>query len=258
MKQLNYILIFVLLIISTAHAAIKTQTVEYKDGNTVLEGYLAYDDAIKGTIPAVLIVHEWTGIGTYVKNRAEQIAGLGYAAFAIDIYGKAIRPADTNEASTQAAIYRGDRKLMRQRALAGLTQIKTYPFVDANKIGAMGYCFGGGVVLELARSGADLKGVVSFHGNLDTPDPNDNNNIKCKVLVCHGADDPYVNQEQVNAFENSMRKTKVDWEMLIFGNAVHGFTNPDNGSDPSKGVAYNRQADMRSWEAMREFFREVF
>jgi dienelactone hydrolase len=237
---------------------VKTQDVEYRDGNTVLEGYLAYDDAIKGKMPAVLIVHEWTGVGPYVKRRAEQIAGLGYAGFAIDIYGKGIRPADVNEAAKQAAIYRGDRQLMRRRAMAGLEQVKTYSFVDANQIAATGYCFGGGVTLELARSGADLKGVVSFHGNLDTPNPDDAKNIKAKVLVCHGADDPYVTQEQVTAFQNEMRKAKVDWEMIIFGNAVHSFTNPESGSDPSKGAAYNREADMRSWEAMREFFKEIF
>jgi dienelactone hydrolase len=260
MKVLPYILLIALAVIwpNYARAAIKTQTVEYKDGNTVLEGFLAYDDALKGKLPAVLIVHEWTGVGPYVKKRAEQLAGLGYVAFAIDIYGKGIRPADTNEAAKQAAIYRGDRQLMRRRALAGLEQVKKYPFVDPDKIAAIGYCFGGGVVLEMARSGADLKGVISFHGNLDTPNPADANNIKAKVLVCHGADDPYVPQEQVTAFWSQMRNTKVDWQLIIYSGAVHGFTNPDNGSDPSKGAAYNKQADIRSWQAMKEFFKEIF
>src|SRR5512140_2168467 len=141
---------------NSMEAAVKTQTVEYKDGDTVLEGYLAYDDAIKGKVPAVLIVHEWTGIGPYVKKRAQQIAYLGYAAFAIDIYGKGIRPASPEDAAKQAAIYRGDRALMRRRALAGLEEVKKFSFVDPNRIAAMGYCFGGGVVLEMARSGADL------------------------------------------------------------------------------------------------------
>ena len=260
MKVLPYILLIGLAVMrqNCTFAAIKTQTVEYKEGETVLEGYLAYDDAIKGKMPAVLIVHEWTGIGPYVKKRAEQLAGLGYAAFAIDIYGKGIRPANTEEAAKQAAIYRGDRQLMRRRAFAGLEQVKKYPFVDTEKIAAIGYCFGGGVVLEMARGGADLKGVVSFHGNLDTPNPADNNNIKAKVLVCHGADDPYVTQEQVVTFWNQMRSTKVDWQLIIYANAVHGFTNPDNGSDPSKGAAYNKPADMRSWQAMKDFFNEIF
>jgi dienelactone hydrolase len=258
LKILKNILLVIGLIASVASGAIKTQVVEYKDGNTVLEGYLAYDDAIKGKMPAVLIVHEWTGIGSYVKGRAEQLAGMGYAAFAIDIYGKGIRPANTDEAGKQAKIYRSDRQLMRRRAMAGLTQVKTYPFVDSSKIAAIGYCFGGGVSLEMARSGADLKGVVSFHGNLDTPDANDAKNIKGKVLVCHGANDPFVKEEQVTAFQNEMRNAKTDWEMIFFGNAVHGFTNPENGSDPSKGAAYNKDADMRSWEAMKRFFMEIF
>lgn len=260
MKVLPYLLMVAALTVGQnwVEAAVKTETIEYKDGDTVLEGYLAYDDSIKIKMPAVLIVHEWTGIGLYVKKRAEQIAGLGYAAFAIDIYGKGIRPADANEAAKQAAIYRGDRQLMRRHALAGLEEVRKFPFVDAERIAAIGYCFGGGVVLEMARSGADLKGVVSFHGNLDTPHPEDANNIKAKVLVCHGADDPYIPWEQVTAFQDEMRKAKVDWRMIIYGNAVHGFTNPENGSDPSKGAAYNKQADMRSWEAMKSFFTEIF
>ena len=260
MKIVTFIPVIVLAVViqNSSEAAMVTKNIEYRDGNTVLEGYIAYDDAIKGKFPAVLIVHEWTGIGPYVKKRAEQIAGLGYGGFAIDIYGKGVRPADTNEAAKQAAIYRGDRPLMRRRAIAGLEEARKFPFVDPNRIAIMGYCFGGGVALELARSGADLKGAVSFHGNLDTPRPEDANNIKAKVLVMHGANDPYVPQEQVTAFENQMRNTKVDWQMIIFGNAVHGFTNPDNGSDPSKGAAYNKEADMRSWQATRAFFNEIF
>jgi dienelactone hydrolase len=241
-----------------AQAAIHTETVEYRQGDTVLEGYLAYDSSIKGKMPGVLIVHEWTGIGPYVKRRAEEIARLGYAGFAADIYGKGVRPKDAKEAAVQAGIYRADRKLMRLRAIAGLDQLKKFKFVDPQRIAAMGYCFGGGVALELARSGADISGVVSFHGTLDTPNPQDALNIKAKVLVCHGADDPYVSPEQVAAFQNEMRSAKVDWQMNIYGNAVHSFTNPDSGSDNSKGAAYNRKADLRSWEAMRSFFKEIF
>ena len=259
MKILPYILVIGLGVFaqSLAKGDIVTRTIEYKDGNTVLEGYLAYDDAKKGKMPAVLIVHEWTGIGPYVKRRAEQIAGLGYVAFAIDIYGKGVRPANDEEAGKQAAIYRGDRQLMRRRALAGMEEVKKLEFVDQSRLAAIGYCFGGGVALEMARSGADLKGVVSFHGNLDTPRP-ESDTIKAKILVCHGADDPYVPQEQVNAFQNEMRKAKADWEMIIYGSAVHGFTNPEHGDDPSKGAAYNKEADMRSWEAMKQFFKEIF
>jgi dienelactone hydrolase len=235
-----------------------TRTVEYKDANTVLEGYLAYDDSIKTKQPAILIVHEWTGVGPYVEGRARQLAQLGYVAFAIDIYGKGIRPSNPQDATKEATIYRSDRQLMRRRAQAGLDQAKTFPFVDPNRIAIIGYCFGGGTALELARSGAPLKGVVSFHGNLDTPNPADAKNIKAKILVCTGADDPFVPRQQVLAFEDEMRNAAVDWQLIIYGNAVHSFTNPGSGSDPSKGVAYNREADHRSWQAMLDFFKEIF
>lgn len=260
MKIWAYILMAGLGVImqNSAKGVIETKTVEYKDGNAVLEGFLAYNTEMGGKVPAVLIVHEWKGLGPYEKRRAEQLAGLGYAGFAIDIYGKGIRPANNEEAAKQAAIYRGDRQLMRRRAIAGMEEVKKFSVIDPGRIGAIGYCFGGGVVLEMARSGADLKGVVSFHGNLDTPNPQDNNNIRAKVLVCQGADDPFVPQEQVDIFWKQMQKTKVDWEMLIYGNAVHGFTNPANGNDPSKGTAYNKEADMRAWEAMKNFFKETF
>ncbi len=251
-------IIFALAFYMDADAGIRTELVEYKQADTVLEGYLTYDDALKGKIPGVLIVHEWTGLGPYVKRRAEQIAGLGYAAFAVDIYGKGIRPKDAKEAALQAGMYRADRQLMRERAKAGLEQLKKYTFVDPGRIAVMGYCFGGGVALELARSGADLRGVVSFHGNLDTPLPEDARNIKAKVLILHGADDPFVTKEQVAAFQEEMRAASVDWQMVLYGNAVHSFTNPDSGNDPSRGIAYNREADVRSWEAMKAFFREVF
>lgn len=241
-----------------ANAGIHTEIVNYKQGDTVLEGYLAYDDSIKEKMPGVLIVHEWTGVGPYVKKRAEQIAALGYVGFAIDIYGKGIRPKDSKEASIQAGIYRSDRSLMRERAKAGLEKLKKYRFVDPQRIAAIGYCFGGGVVLELARSGADIAGVVSFHGNLDTPHPEDAKNIKAKILVCHGADDPYVTPEHVMAFQNEMRAAGVDWQMISYGNAVHSFTNPDSGNAPSGGAAYNEKADRRSWEAMKSFLKEIF
>lgn len=237
---------------------VKTQTIEYRDGDTVLEGYLVYDEAHKGKSPAVLIVHEWTGIGPYVKKRTEQLASLGYVAFAIDIYGKGVRPANRDEASKQAAIYRGDRVLMRRRALAGLEKVREFSFVDPGRIAAIGYCFGGGVALELARSGADVKGVVSFHGNLDTPNLQDAKNIKAKVLVLHGADDPHVPQEQIDAFMKEMRDAEVDWQMVFYGNAVHSFTNPGAGNDNSRGAAYNKEADKRSWQDMMAFFKELF
>jgi len=147
---------------------------------------------------------------------------------------------------------------MRARANAGLEVLKKHPLTDVNRIAAIGYCFGGTVVLEMARSGAELAGVVSFHGGLSTPNPSDAKNIKGKVLVLHGADDPAVPPDQVIAFQDELRKAGVDWQMVSYGGAVHSFTNPEAGNDPSRGAAYNEKADKRSWEAMKTFFGEIF
>lgn len=247
-----------LMIPVAALAALKTQVVEYKQGDAVLEGYLAYDDAFTGKRPGVMVVHEWKGIGDYVKQRTEQLAKLGYVAFAADIYGKGIRPTSSKDAATQAGIYRGNRQLLRDRARAGLSILQNNPLTDASRIAAIGYCFGGGAVLELARSGAPVAGVVSFHGNLDTPNKDDAKNIKGKVLILHGALDPLVPQPQVAAFAKEMIDANVDWQFVFYGDAVHSFTNPEAGDDKSKGSAYNKQADQRSFIAMRQFFNEIF
>ncbi len=236
----------------------QTKVVEYKDGDIVLEGYLAYDDAIQEKRPGVLVVHEWNGLESHVKRQAEELAKLGYVAFAIDMYGKGIRPKTMEESAAQANIYRSNRQLMRSRANAGLVVLQQDSLTDPKRIAAIGYCFGGGTVLELARSGADIAGVVSFHGTLDTPNPNDAKNIKAKVLVLHGANDPFVPAEQVTAFETEMRQAGVDWQLVAYGGAVHSFTNPEAGNDPSKGAAYNEAVDKRSWEAMKQFFSEIF
>jgi dienelactone hydrolase len=223
-----------------------------------LEGYLAWDDSIQAQRPGILVVHEWTGLGDYVKMRTKKLAEMGYVALAIDIYGKGIRPQTPQEAAAQAGIYKNDRKLMRARASAGLDVLRNNPLCDTRRIAAIGYCFGGTVVLELARSGADIAGVVSFHGGLDTPAPEDAKNFKCKVLVLHGGDDPHVPRKDVDAFENEMRAGGVDWQLVIYGGAVHSFTNPSSGNDKSKGAAYDAKVDHRSWEAMKGFFAEIF
>jgi dienelactone hydrolase len=224
----------------------------------VLEGYLAWDDATTTKRPGVLVVHEWTGINPYIKQRVESLAKLGYVAFAADIYGKGVRPAIQSDAAKTAGIYKNDRPLLRARVRAGLEELKKQKLVDAHRIAAIGYCFGGTTVLELARDGADVKGVVSFHGGLSTPTPQDAKNIKAKVLALHGADDPYVKADEVSAFQEEMRNAKVDWQFVSYGNAVHSFTNPGAGNDNSKGAAYNEKADKRSWKAMKVFFAEIF
>lgn len=240
-----------------AQAVIKTETIEYRQGDAVLEGYLAYPEGAS-KLPAVMVIHDWTGVGSYAKMRAEKLAGMGYVAFAADIYGKGIRPTTPEECGKQAGVYRADRALMRARANAGLDVLRKMDRVDPAKIAVIGYCFGGGCALELARSGSPVAGVVSFHGNLDTPNPDDAKQIKAKILVCHGADDPYVPAEQVAAFMKEMRDAKVDWQFIAYGGAVHSFTRADAGTDPSKGAAYNAEADRRSWTAMTDFFGELF
>ena len=249
-----------ILIVSTssARAAIHTEYVAYQQGGTDLQGYLAYDDSKVGARPGILVVHEWTGEGSYVETRARELAKAGYVAFACDIYGKGVRPTSPADAAKTSGIYKADRTLTRQRVLAGLDVLRGCKLVDPARIACIGYCFGGMVALELARSGADITGVVVFHGALDTPTPQDANNIKCKIFVQQGADDTNVPQPVVEAFEQEMRAAHVNWELVQYGGAVHGYTNPANGNDPAKTVAYNPQADRRSWRAMLDFFDEIF
>jgi dienelactone hydrolase len=248
-----------LLSATAARAELKKQEVEYKHGDTTLLGYLVWDDSPgAGKRPGVVVVHEWMGHNDYARRRAEMLAELGYVAFALDMYGKGVRAKDPQEAAQMAGRFKNDRKLMRDRARAGLDVLKKQPTVDTNRLAAMGYCFGGQVSLELARSGADLTGVVSFHGALDTPTPQDARNIKGRVLACHGAVDPFVPPDHVAAFQKEMEDAKVDYQFISYGGAVHGFTNPDNRNSTMKGVAYEEKADRRSWEAMRDFFAEVF
>ncbi len=258
MKFFLLALLVPLLGAAAAPAAVRTRTIEYHDGDKVLEGYLAYDDAVTGKRPGVLIVHEWTGHNPYVRKRAEQLAKLGYVAFALDMYGKGVLARDRQEAARMAAPFKKDRAKMWSRALAGLEVLRKQPQVDPRRLAAIGYCFGGTTVLELARAGADLAGVVSFHGDLSSPSPADAKNIKCKVLVLHGADDPFVPPEQVKAFEDEMRKAAVDWQLVKYGDAVHSFTNPGAGTDKAAGAAYNARADRRSFQAMLTFFNEIF
>ncbi len=252
------LLLLTLLMPTLVQAAIETRSVEYRQGNTRLVGYLAFPKDVTGPLPGILVVHEWMGLNDYAKHRADQLAELGYIAFAADIYGDGKIAANREEAGKLAGSYKNDRPLLRARVAAGLATLKAQPGVAVDKIAAIGYCFGGTTVLELARSGADIAGVVSFHGGLDTPTPQDAKNIRAKVLALHGADDPYVPADQVAAFENEMRQAGVDWQLIVYGGAVHGFTNPANGTDNSKGAAYNALADARSWVAMQQFFNELF
>ena len=257
MKKILFLFLSVIFC-SNVHAAIQEEFITYQQKNQALEGYVVYDDAVKGPRPGILVVHDWKGFGEYSRRRARMLAELGYTAMAVDIYGKGIRPKDNQEAAVQAGIYKNDRGLMRARIQSAYDVLSRNPQVDAQKMGAIGYCFGGTVVLELARSGTNLAGVVSFHGGLATPTPEDAKNIKGKILVLHGGDDPFVPADEVAAFKKEMQEAQVDWQLTVYPGAVHSFTNPEAGDDKSKGAAYNLEADRLSWEKMKEFFAGIF
>ena len=179
-------------------------------------------------------------------------------AFALDIYGKGVRPGNPQEAGKVATIYKSDRKLYRRRLQLGLDQLRAQSMVDTKRVAAIGYCFGGTGVLELARTGADLKGVVSFHGGLDSLNPEEAKKIKAKILICHGADDPFVPVKDIEATKKELSDADVDWQMIYYSEAVHSFTQVMAGNDNSRGAAYQERADKRSWQAMKSFFSEIF
>ena len=250
-------IIFLLLIAISAQAGVVGKPVQYTHEGTTLEGYLAYDDSVKGQRPGILVVHEWWGLNDYVRSRVDKLAQLGYVAFALDMYGKGVWTTKPSEAKELSGHLRGT-PLLRQRAQAGLDILKSNNQVDPKRIAAIGYCFGGTTVLELAYSGADIAGVVTFHGGLTAAKPEDLSRIKAKFLVCHGADDGFIPAAAIQAFQEGMNKAGSDWQMIYFSGAVHAFTNPDADKVGIKGIAYNRQADERSWNYMRQFFEEIF
>jgi dienelactone hydrolase len=258
MKQLVLALGVMFLISSIAKAEIRTQQVEYRDKDTVLEGFLAYDDANQEVRPAVLVMPEWWGLTDYPKHRAEELAKMGYVAFVADIYGKGVTTENPQEAGALATPFYKDRKLTRQRAQAALDTLLGQKYVDKSRVAVIGYCFGGMVALELARSGAPLVGLVTFHGSLSRSANEGPDNIKAKILICHGAADPHVPPQELADFEKEMVETKSNYQINIYGGAMHAFTNPAADSHHLPGIAYNEQADHRSWNALKDFFTEVF
>ncbi len=245
---------------SLAEAALVEKTVTYRQDGAVLEGFQVYDDAVAGPRPAVLVIHQWTGLTDYEKGRSRQLAALGYNVLAADIYGKGIRPPAPAEAGKEAGKYKGDRALYRARLLAGLDVLRKDPQTEPSKIAAIGYCFGGTGVLELARAGAPLRGVVSFHGGLDAAEgfAAKPGGVTAKVLVLHGAADPFAPAAQVTALQQELTAAKADWQLVLYGGAVHAFSQREAGNDASKGAAYNEAADRRSWQAMSAFLAEIF
>ncbi len=236
----------------------KTQSIEYEDGNVTLRGFVAFDDATSHQRPGVLVMPEAFGLGTHATQRAERLASLGYVALAGDPYGNGLEVTDLQEAFKRASALREDPATFRQRARVALDTLASLPQVDASRLAAIGYCLGGTFALELARDGAPLRGVVSFHGGLETPRPAVAGQVKAKILVCTGADDPFVPVAQVNALAEEMTKAQADWQIMSYGGTVHSFTNPDADRVGLPGIAYNTLADERSWKAMVAFFEEIF
>lgn len=259
MKTHRVLLFLSALCLSTGllRAEIKETPVEYDSGGTTCEGLHVVDTAKTGKLPSILIIHQWTGLSENEKMRARMLAELGYNVFAADIYGKGIRP-QPPESGKESGKYKADRKLYRTRLLSALEVLQKNAQTDPAKVAAIGYCFGGTGVIELARSGAVVKGVVSFHGGLDSPAPADGKNIKGKVLALHGADDPFIPAKDLAAFEQEMKDAKVDYKLVQYPGAVHAFTQKGAGNDNSKGAAYNEAADKASWEEMKAFFERLF
>lgn len=236
----------------------KTKTIDYQDGDTTLEAYVAWDDSISGPRPAVLVAHDWSGRRDFATKKAEEMASLGYVGFALDMYGKGVfgGDGDVERNSSLMNPLAGDRAALRARMLAAFATVKGLDEVDGSKIGAMGYCFGGMCVLELARAGADVGGVISIHG-IFAPGDVPNDSITAKVLCLHGQDDPMVPPEQVLAFENEMSEAGADWQVHAYGGTMHAFTVP-TANDPAFGTVYNPVADRRATQSIQNFFDEIF
>ena len=243
---------------ASASAAIKSRAVEYStpDGS-LMEGYISYDDGIKTPQPAIIIVPDWMGLGQFAKNKAQLLAKEGYVVFAADVYGKGIRPVNSDQAATLATKYKSDRPLLQSHIRAAYNTLTAMTTVDKGRVVVMGYCFGGTTALELARSGVPLAGTASFHGGLANPIPENAKNIKGAVLVMHGADDPLVPPAEVAGFKQEMDKAGIKYNFVAYPGAVHAFTNPAAGEDKSTGVAYNEAADRASWVEFERFLDQT-
>ncbi len=237
--------------------AIIENTLSYYDNDVELEAYYAFDDAVIENRPAVLISHTWAGRDNFVAEKAKKLAGLGYVGFALDMYGRGVLGRNAEANATLMQPFMEDRQKLQQRITVALSAVKQLEWVDKDNIAAIGFCFGGLCVLDLARSGADIKGVVSFHGLLNSPGNSPDNKIKAKVLALHGNDDPLAPPQQVLAFQEEMTQAGADWQFVSYGHTLHAFTNPV-ANDPNGGFLYQANADRRSWLAMKNFFQEIF
>ncbi len=249
---------FLFSLTSLNDAKIMGKSVTYSDKGFPLEGFLAYDDSLDDVRPGILIFPQSMGISRYERKRAEQLARLGYGVLVADVYGRGANPSNAAKASSMVKAFKSDRSLMRRRAQLALATLNRQKWTDTHLIGAIGYGFGGTTALELARSGAEIKGVISFYGDLDSPIPQDAKNIKSAILIIHGAEDTTVSWGQLEIFRHEMQHSICDWQVSVYGNSGHAFTEP-----PSKdrlgasGATYNRLTDGRSFRDMQRFFKEV-
>lgn len=237
--------------------AIKTRTIDYEDQGATLQGYLAWDDGQQGRRPTVLIAHQWDGRSPFVEDRARALAAEGYVAFALDIYGKGVLGTNPDECTRLMTPFMEDRHLLAQRLHAGLVAASEQPMVYPEEMAAIGYCFGGLCVLDMARAGEELVGVASFHGLLQAPEPAFDANIKARMLVMSGADDPMVPMENVVAFKEEMTTVAADWQIHVYGGAKHAFAVP-GANNAALGIEHNAKAHRRSWASTLSFLQEIF
>ena len=244
--------------ISALDAKVRTKTIDYKHKDVALRGHLAWDDAISGPRPAVIVVHEWWGLNDYAKKRAEQLAKMGYVALAVDMYGKGNVTEHAQKAGEWSRQIQQNMDQWMKRAELGVNILKKNELVDSSRIAAIGYCFGGSTVLQMAYSGMNIKGVVSFHGSLPVAKEDQAKNIKAKILVCHGSEDAFIPKTRIEQFQATLDKAKADWQFIAYAGAKHSFTNPGSDSHGMAGLKYNKNADQRSWKHMKMFFNEIF
>src|SRR5437870_79244 len=247
-----------LVLVSSAGAAVQTKKIAYKHGDLECQGYLAWDDAVEGPRPGVLVVHEWWGLNDYARGRAEQLAKLGYLAFAADMYGEGKVTEHPKKAGEMASKVRANLQDWRKRAAAALDVLTAQPQCDKTKLAAIGYCFGGSTALQLAYSGADLKAVVTFHAALPAPKPEEAKQIKPTILVCNGADDKFIPEDAIKAFRDALDKAAVKYEFVSYPGAVHSFTVPGADKHNNPGMKYNKSADEDSWKRMTALLAEKF
>jgi dienelactone hydrolase len=260
-KLAVFTLVLGIVSVATAEPKMARKTVEYSAQGVLMKGYLAYDDNIEGKRPAVLVVPEWWGLNDYARMRARMLAELGYTALAVDMYGGGKVVTTPDEAGKLSSETMRDFDVAKARSMAAMDFLEQQPTVDPNRIAAIGYCFGGGVVLNMARQGVDLRGVASFHGGLTAVKPAQPGSVKARILVLHGGADKFITLEQIDAFKQEMKSAGADFRFISYPGALHSFTNPEAtelGKKFNLPIAYNADADIKSWGELKEFLKKIF